>query len=136
MVFSSKTVVFLSLITAFFIIARVFSFGFGVPLGVFFGVFFSYFVGSICIVYVYFLATLNIIVELPLLIEFGPLLKQSVLGFSDDAVFVAVASGVPDYWFTLFSIGVIYFAVTSSVLASRRVVKRLRLVERFGGIVG
>lgn len=131
---NARTTIFLSIITSFFIISKAIPISIGELFYIFFGTLFYYFSGWICIAYIYFLITVEVIVNLPLLITAGPEIKQAVFSAYSDPKIVPIVNAIPDYVFVLLFVDMVYFSLTASILVCRGLIKKFHILKRFGGI--
>jgi hypothetical protein len=114
----SQTTVFLSLMTAIYIVSNIIPFNIGEPLWVFFGVLFSYFAGSICIAYIYVLNTVWVASNI----------------FSITTVSESTAFLMPIPVLILVLIAGTYLGCFTGIGFCRAIIKKLHLLEKFGGI--
>lgn len=134
---TSQAIIFLSLMTTIYFITKLIPFNVGEPLYVFFGVLFSYLAGSICIAYIYVLTTVDVMSNIFAYIAASQTIKNLLFiqGFSQgDPITVAMMNSIPDYIYTAVMIGGTYLGVTAGVFVCKKLIKKLRLIEKFGGI--
>jgi hypothetical protein len=125
----AQTTVFLSMMATIFFITKVIPLNIGEPLYVFFGVLFSYFTGSICIVFIYILNTLDLIINIPSIIAIAESSKSAMASLTS-----GTAPVLPEIFFAITFAAGTYFAVTMGIFACKALIRKLHLVDKFGGV--
>jgi len=126
----SQTIIFLSMMTAIYFISNLIPFNIGEPLWIFFGVLFSYFVGSICIAYIYVLHTFWLILNVFYISAIGEIVKEILMV---DPNIIPAASLLPGALFAVVMMIGTYLGVYTGIRVCRALIKKLHIVERFVG---
>jgi len=126
----STTLVFLSLMMAIYAITNLIPLNLGEPLWIFFGVLFSYFAGSICISYLYVINTIDILTNIFVYIAFGEAAQKALLAYDPSVALY----GLPTSFYIFVIIAGTYVGVFTGVRVCKGTIKRLHLLEKFGGI--
>jgi hypothetical protein len=124
----SQTTVFLSLMTAIYIVSNIIPFNIGEPLWVFFGVLFSYFAGSICIAYIYVLNTVWVASNIFSITTVSESTAQAYFVLTDSAFLMPIPLLI------LVLIAGTYLGCFTGIGFCRAIIKKLHLLEKFGGI--
>lgn len=124
----SQTTVFLALMTTIYAITSIIPFNIGEPLWIFFGVLFSYFAGSICIAYIYVLSTIDLISNICAIVAVAESTKMAMANLTSNLVVV------PDFFYATVIIAGTYLGVTIAIFGCMILIKKLHIIEKFGGI--